>query len=187
MPPGVSKWSAIRLSLSRSFCWQPAAPTLPSMATQEQVPVTASPVEMPAADGGELANSPGRSSYIETIKREANAHGLPFGIADAVVRIESGYNPSAVGDVGEIGLMQVRPTTAAMMGFKGTELDLAEPATNIRYGVAYLAKAWRLAAGDLCLTLTKYRAGHREETMSPRSIEYCRRARLHLASLWVVA
>jgi hypothetical protein len=93
-----------------------------------------------------------------------------------------------VGGVGEIGLMQVRPTTAAMLGFRGSHAELAEPEANIRYGVAYLAKAWRLAGGDLCRALMKYRAGHGEETITPLSAEYCRRAKVHLADLgWSVS
>jgi hypothetical protein len=49
--------------------------------------------------------------------------------------------------------------------------------------VTYLSQAWRLANGDLCRTLMKYRAGHGEEIMTPRSQTYCDRARLHLAGL----
>jgi len=43
---------------------------------------------------------------------------------------------------------------------------------NIHYGVTYLSQAWRLANGDLCRALMKYRAGHGEEMMSafPRPI-----------------
>nr|WP_245443978.1 transglycosylase SLT domain-containing protein [Microvirga sp. KLBC 81] len=134
-------------------------------------------------DQAVLKEFPGRSLYLDIIRREAVSRGLPAAIADAVVRIESGYNPTAVGSVGEIGLMQVRPTTAAMMGFSGTTADLAQPETNIRYGVAYLAKAWRLAGGDLCRALMKYRAGHGEGSMSPLSAEYCRRAQVHLAAI----
>jgi hypothetical protein len=100
-----------------------------------------------------------------------------------VAQVESAYNPHAVGTVGEIGLMQVRPTTAAMLGHRGTIADLHEPSTNIRYGVGYLAEAWKLANGNLCRALMKYRAGHGEERFSERSVEYCRRARAHLASL----
>lgn len=130
-----------------------------------------------------LREFPRRSLYLEVVRREAVSHGLPPAVADAVVRIESGYNPAAVGSVGEVGLMQVRPATAAMLGFKGTHAELADPETNIRYGVAYLAKAWRLAGGDLCRALMKYRAGHGEDSMSPLSAEYCRRARVHLAAI----
>jgi len=126
-----------------------------------------------------------RSTYLPAIAHEAAANGIPPALVDAVVRIESRYDPAAVGSVGEIGLMQVRPKTAALLGFQGTSADLAQPQTNLRYGVGYLAQAWRLASGDLCRTLMKYRAGHGSETMSALSAEYCRRARLHLASVGV--
>ncbi len=126
-----------------------------------------------------------RSVYLPAIAHEAAANGVPPALVDAVVRIESRYDPAAVGSVGEIGLMQVRPKTAKLLGFQGTSADLAQPQTNLRYGVGYLAKAWRLASGDLCRTLMKYRAGHGSETMSALSVEYCRRARLHLAAVGI--
>ncbi|WP_246529738.1 lytic transglycosylase domain-containing protein, partial [Microvirga zambiensis] len=124
-----------------------------------------------------------RSTYLPAIAEEAAANGVPPALVDAVVRIESRYDPTAVGSIGEIGLMQVRPKTAALLGFQGTAAELAEPRTNLRYGVGYLAKAWRLADGDLCRALMKYRAGHGTDTMSALSIEYCRRARQHLAAV----
>lgn len=87
--------------------------------------------------------------------------------------VESGYNPGAIGGVGEIGLMQILPSTARMLGFSGTLADLAVPETNIHYGVIYLAKAWRLAGGDLCTAAMKYRAGHGETRFSFLSVNYC--------------
>ncbi|MFC4172457.1 lytic transglycosylase domain-containing protein [Microvirga sp. GCM10011540] len=129
------------------------------------------------------AHPRGRGHYLPLVAREAERRGLPMAVADAVVMVESAYDPSVTGTVGELGLMQVRPGTAAMLGFVGSREALADPATNIRYGVEYLAQAWRLAGGDLCRTLMKYRAGHGEDRMTPRSVEYCRRARLHLAAI----
>jgi hypothetical protein len=125
----------------------------------------------------------GRKAHLDFIRREAEQAGLPPDVADAVAQIESGYNPSAVGGVGEAGLMQIRPTTAAMLGYRGTLNGLFEPETNIHYGVSYLARAWQLAGGDLCRALMKYRAGHGEERMTPLSVEYCRRVRTHLATI----
>jgi Transglycosylase SLT domain len=125
----------------------------------------------------------GRLTHVRLVRQEAQQRGLPPEVADAVAQVESAYNPNAVGTVGEVGLMQVRPTTAAMLGHSRAMADLHEPSTNIRYGVRYLAEAWKLANGDLCRALMKYRAGHGEERFSERSVEYCRRARAHLASL----
>lgn len=133
----------------------------------------------------EAARQPGddRKIYRALLKKEAEKNGLPADIAESVAAIESGYDPSVVGGAGEIGLMQVLPGTAAMLGFKGDLAELARPEVNIRYGVAYLAEAWRLSNGDLCRALMKYRAGHGEEVMSPLSLTYCGRARAHLASM----
>ena len=124
-----------------------------------------------------------RQRFRVLLRREAGRTGLPYDIADAVTAIESGYDPSVIGLVGEIGLMQVRPETAAMLGFQGDAAELAKPEINIHYGVAYLAEAWRLADGDVCRALMKYRAGHGEEQMSARSAIYCGRARTHLAAI----
>lgn len=117
------------------------------------------------------------------VEQEARSTGLPADIAEAVVHVESNYDPGVIGSVGEIGLMQVRPESAAMLGFRGSNDELAKPEVNVHYGVIYLSKAWRLANGDLCRALMKYRAGHGEEVMSQRSVDYCLRARNHLAAL----
>ncbi|TWI00846.1 transglycosylase SLT domain-containing protein [Bradyrhizobium daqingense] len=124
-----------------------------------------------------------RAAIRKIIERETAKTNLPADIAEAVVFVESGYNPAVIGSVGEIGLMQVRPETAAMLGFRGSHAELAEPDINIHYGVLYLSRAWRLAGRDLCRALMKYRAGHGEEAMTPRSQLYCNRARNRLAAM----
>lgn len=121
--------------------------------------------------------------YRSIAAREAVARGLPAPIADAVMKIESAYRRDARGAAGEIGLMQVMPPTARLLGFSGDDIALAEPETNIRLGVRYLAEAWRLANGDLCTALMKYRAGHNETRFSVLSVRYCVAARTYLASI----
>ncbi|MGJ5242901.1 lytic transglycosylase domain-containing protein, partial [Bradyrhizobium oligotrophicum] len=103
-------------------------------------------------------------------------------IAEAVMATESSYNPDAVGGSGEIGLMQILPSTARMLGFNGSTAELALPETNIHYGVRYLAQAWRLAGGDLCTATMKYRAGHGETRFSHLSVNYCLSVRSKLAA-----
>ncbi|TDX61393.1 transglycosylase-like protein with SLT domain [Methylosinus sp. sav-2] len=118
--------------------------------------------------------------YRALAESEARRAGMPGEIADAVMAVESGYDPSALGSVGEIGLMQVLPSTARALGFDGRMERLAVPETNIRYGVKYLAGAWRLAGGDLCTAVMKYRAGHGETRFSHRSVDYCLAVRAKL-------
>ena len=116
-------------------------------------------------------------------RAEALKAGLPFDLVDAVMKIESDYSPARIGDVGELGLMQVRPGTAAMLGFHGAPGELSSPAVNIHYGTLYLGQAWHLTKGDVCRTLMKYRAGHGQEVMSALSSTYCARARAHLVAI----
>jgi Transglycosylase SLT domain len=123
-----------------------------------------------------------RSSYRSLIEKEAARTGIAPEIAEAVMAVESGYNPGAIGGAGEIGLMQILPSTARMLGFGGSLADLAVPETNIHYGVTYLAAAWRLAAGDLCTAVMKYRAGHGETRFSFLSVNYCLAVRSRLAA-----
>jgi Transglycosylase SLT domain len=125
----------------------------------------------------------GKDLYQRIGEAEALRNKIPFAIVDAVMRVESGYNPQARGDVGEVGLMQILPATAGMMGFRGPRQALAEPQTNIAYGTQYLAEAWRLSNQDICTTVMKYRAGHGETRFSVKSVDYCKRVRSHLASI----
>ena len=94
--------------------------------------------------------SVGTGDIAAIIEREARRAGLPPEVADAVTHTESRFNRNAIGADGEIGLMQILPSTARMLGFSGSLAELADPETNVRYGVMYLAQAWRLAGRDLC-------------------------------------
>jgi len=142
-------------------------------------PPASSPVAAPIPAG----TAQRRALYVPALIRWAALAGIPAELADAVAVVESAYEPRAVGSSGEVGLMQVMPATAAMLGFRGGVEALMEPDTNLRYGTQYLAGAWRLSGGDLCWTLARYRAGHGEQRMTPRSVDYCRRAVAHLAWL----
>lgn len=118
-----------------------------------------------------------RQGYIKFATCLAQTHGLPQEVAHAVIEIESNFKPQALGGDGEIGLMQVLPSTARLLGFSGTSEDLAKPGANITYGVKYLSQAWKISGQDLCTTLMKYRAGHNETRFSYLSVQYCLRAR----------
>ncbi|GLK67097.1 lytic transglycosylase domain-containing protein [Hansschlegelia plantiphila] len=135
--------------------------------------------EAPAA-GSEP--SPEETRLRGMVRAAAFADGLPPEIAEAVAEVESGFNPNAVGGVGEIGLMQVMPSTARMLGFADPLPKLFDPETNIRYGVRYLGQAWRITGEDICATVMKYRAGHGETRYSQRSVAYCVRVRALLVA-----
>lgn len=147
------------------------------LAAEEQRPQLAS-----AEPGPPVAARASAVDFRALAHAEARRAGLPGEVADAVMAVESGYDPHAVGTSGEIGLMQVMPSTARMLGFAGGVEALAEPSTNIHYGVTYLAGAWRLAGGDICTAAMKYRAGHGETRFSRLSVDYCLAVRSKLAA-----
>lgn len=124
----------------------------------------------------------GRNEYRELVERESRAFGLPPALVDAIMAVESRYNPASIGLDGEVGLMQLMIPTARMLGFTGSPAELAAPEVNVHYGTKYLAGAWRLAGGDLCTAAMKYRAGHGETRFSFLSVDYCLRVRSHLAA-----
>jgi soluble lytic murein transglycosylase-like protein len=155
----------------------------PSSAIAEVAAETASGEAAPAPNApSSVSPTDNRAGFRILIEKEAKREGLAPEIAEAVMAVESGYNPAAIGGVGEIGLMQILPSTARMLGFSGTNAELAVPANNIHYGVTYLARAWRLAGGNLCTAVMKYRAGHGETRFSYLSVNYCLAVRSKLAA-----
>ncbi len=113
------------------------------------------------------------NQYSALIFKYANEYNVPVELAQAVVRVESNFNPDARGSAGEIGLMQIKPATARMMGYSGTSKGLFDPETNIKFGMKYLAAAHQLGGGETCDTILKYNAGHGATRMNPVSKAYC--------------
>ncbi|MCF6368220.1 lytic transglycosylase domain-containing protein [Rhizobium halophilum] len=111
--------------------------------------------------------------YSKIITKYAKEYGVPVELAHAVVKVESNFNPKARGAAGEIGLMQIKPATARMMGYKGSVKQLYNPETNIEFGMKYLGAAHELGGGKTCGTILKYNAGHGAKRMNPISKRYC--------------
>ena len=125
----------------------------------------------------------GGGQYSAIVARYAASYGVPVSLAHAVIRIESNYRPNMVGSAGEIGLMQIKPATARMMGYNGSAKGLFDPDTNIKYGMKYLAMAQDLGGGTTCGTILKYNAGHAATRMNPVSAAYCSKVKVQMAAL----
>lgn len=123
-----------------------------------------------------LAAPSGSEAVREIIARHAAANGVPFSLADAVVRVESRYNPRA-SHAGNYGLMQIRHQTARGLGYSGGAGGLLDAETNARFGMKYLAQAYRLAGGDTCRTIMKYQSGHLASRLSGANRAYCAKVR----------
>jgi soluble lytic murein transglycosylase-like protein len=119
--------------------------------------------------------------YGSLISKHAAANGIPLHLASAIVRVESNYRPNARGSAGEIGLMQIKPATARMLGYTGSIKGLFDPETNIRFGMKYLGMAHKLGGGDTCGTVLRYNAGHAARRMNPISSAYCTKVKQFLA------
>lgn len=110
----------------------------------------------PAAAFGQGA---ARDNIDALIEQQAKANGVPASFVHAVVKRESNYNPNAKGG-SALGLMQIKHGTARSLGYTGDAAGLYDPATNLRYGVAYLAGAYRTAQGNVAQAYQYYNRGY---------------------------
>jgi soluble lytic murein transglycosylase-like protein len=102
-----------------------------------------------------------RAAIEVLIVQHAKTHGLPVELVRFVIRRESNFNPRAVYR-GNFGLMQIRLGTARALGYRGDAEGLLDPATNMAYGVPYLAGAYRAAHGDEARALVLYSRGYHD-------------------------
>jgi soluble lytic murein transglycosylase-like protein len=93
-------------------------------------------------------------SLSPLIERHAAAQELDHRLVQAVIQVESGYNPQARSRKGAMGLMQLMPETARDMRVR----DAYDPDENIRGGTAYLRRMLD-RFGTLELALAAYNAG----------------------------
>lgn len=102
--------------------------------------------------------------YADSIRAAAARYDLdPFLIA-AVIRVESGFNPTARSPRGARGLMQLMPDTAGWIaeqkGIQGWDAEMLDrPAVNIDMGAWYLRSLFRQFGDDLHVVLAAYNGG----------------------------
>ncbi len=128
-----------------------------------------------------LSDAVRASALKPLIVRYASENDLPYELADAVVRLESRYNAGARNGP-NMGLTQINFRTAQSLGYQGAAAGLLDAETNLRYGLKYLAKAYKLAGGDTCGTILRYQFGHRTQTMTGASRAYCAKVKVITAA-----
>ena len=100
------------------------------------------------AGGGNGVQAP---AALQPIYAQAEAEtGVPASVLMAQHAQESQFNPNAVGSAGEIGIGQVKPSTAKDPGYGVAGIDpatLRDPATNIMFSARYLAARAKVSGG----------------------------------------
>ena len=91
--------------------------------------------------------------WLDVARAAARRHGIPEDLFLRLVTQESGWNPQALSSAGAIGLAQLMPDTAALLG-----VDPADNLQNLDGGARYLAQQFR-RFGDWRLALAAYNAG----------------------------
>ncbi len=102
--------------------------------------------------------------WYQHIEDAAKAYGVDAHLLQAVVKVESNFDPNAVSRSGAIGLMQIMPATAAgFIGLRGTRQSLnqqlMDPAINVHAGALYLRSLLDTFSHRVDLALAAYNAG----------------------------
>jgi len=123
--------------------------------------ILALPITVPAAANGAAEVAKGSSVSLDRseLRQLVNQISLEFGVdpklVDALVRVESSYDPRAVSRKGAMGLMQLMPDTADRLEVE----DPFDPEDNVRGGVKEFSRLVERYAGNLQLALAAYNAG----------------------------
>jgi soluble lytic murein transglycosylase-like protein len=102
--------------------------------------------------------------WYQHIQEAAKAYGVDAHLLQAVMKVESNFDPYAVSRSGAIGLMQIMPATAAgFIGLRGTKQSLhqqlMDPAINVHAGALYLRSLLDTFSHRVDLALAAYNAG----------------------------
>ena len=95
-----------------------------------------------------------RDTIAAHVKSAARRHGVSEALVAAVVAVESDHNPRAVSRRGALGLMQLMPSTAAVLGVR----DAFDARQNVDAGARHLRNLLN-RFNDVPLALAAYNAG----------------------------
>ncbi len=96
-----------------------------------------------------------RTQYEGMIRQVADNQGVDPDLVKGIIHVESGYNPLALSSKGAMGLMQLMPQTASLLGVR----DPWDPLENITGGTKYISYLLKKYDGDLTKALAAYNAG----------------------------
>ena len=132
-----------------------------------------------AEPSGSPASGPAVSAYRQLIDSISRRHGVDPQLTEAVIEVESAFNPNAVSAMGALGLIQLIPATGSRFGVS----NFFDPADNIRGGVEFLSFLIDKFQGNTDLVLAAYNSGeNRVERLGrvpaiPETQDYIRKVR----------
>jgi hypothetical protein len=120
--------------------------------------------------------------YAMMVRQAAEEAGVNPRLALAIAYQESRFNPKAArGASGEVGLMQIKPSTAAEMGY--SMQDILTPEKNIEAGVKFLKQALDVTGNDIRLAPIYYNGGPGTFNKFARGEDYDKRVDKYLSDL----
>lgn len=104
--------------------------------------------------------SPAQAKNVQgMVAAEAVRQGVPVSLAMSIAKHESNFKCHVIGKQGERGVMQIKPSTARGVGYKGPISALSNCQTGIRYGMIYLRMAYKKANGNSYRAAILYNGG----------------------------
>lgn len=94
-------------------------------------------------------------AYAQEVEQAARRYNLDPALVRAVIHAESGFNAQARSPKGAVGLMQLMPATARLLGVANPRV----PRENIHGGAKYLADLLVRFKSDITLATAAYNAG----------------------------
>lgn len=100
------------------------------------------------------------------VSEAAERHGIPVWLGLRVAQIESHLNCFALGSAGELGPLQIKPSTARFLGFNGDDRELRSCGAGLEWGMKHLELA--LQRGGVW----KHQQGLFAKRKSPAALAY---------------
>ena len=93
--------------------------------------------------------------YDAYFTKASETYGVDKNLLIAIAQTESGINANSTSNAGAMGVMQLMPGTASLMGVQ----NAYDPEQNIMGGAKYFAQMLQTFNGDVELALSAYNAG----------------------------